>query len=65
MTESFEEGRQYKVVYLDEIVIYGEVLDITDTHYVIQTRKGIVHRAKNNVLKIDPVKQDRYESDVA
>ena len=57
----FEEGRQYKIVYTDEIVIYGKILEITDTHYVIETHKGIIHRKKENVLKIDPAREI-YES---
>jgi len=63
MSEHFQKDRQYKIVYLDEIVIYGRILDITDTHYVIRTHRGISHRKKENVLKIDPTK-DVYESEV-
>lgn len=58
----FDTDRQYKIVYLDEFVIYGKIIEITDTHYVIETSKGVIHRKKENVLKIDPVKTD-YVSD--
>ena len=63
MADHFEVDRQYKIVYIDEIVIYGKILDITDTHYVIETHKGIIHRKKENVLKIDPSKSI-YNSEV-
>lgn len=64
MTETFEEGRQYKIVYLDEFVIHAEVVDITDTHYIFKNHKGLIHRKKENVLKIDPLRQEKYESDM-
>jgi hypothetical protein len=50
------------VVYLDERVVYGKILGITDTHYIIETYKGIIHRKKCKVLKIDPAKEE-YRSD--
>ena len=38
MTEEFEKDRQYKIVYLDEFVIYGNIIDVTDDHYIIDTK---------------------------
>jgi hypothetical protein len=58
---NYDKDRQYKIVYLDERVMYGRIIDITDTHYVIETHKGIIHRKKENVLKIDPARPE-YES---
>lgn len=58
-------GVSAKIVIQKEFVMTGKVIQISDTHHIIESPDGRIREVVNtHVISVDPYKSEVYRSDV-